>query len=42
MQGTVHLFIESHTVSYKITFIPSEITHKVYIYHRVDIVLFSL
>jgi hypothetical protein len=32
MQDTVHLFIGSRTASYKITFMPSDITHKVYIY----------
>jgi hypothetical protein len=30
MQGTIHLFIGNHITSYKITFIPSRLTHKIY------------
>jgi hypothetical protein len=37
MQGTVHLFIGSRIASYKITFMPLEITHKVYTYHRMTL-----
>jgi hypothetical protein len=37
MQGTVHLYIESRTASYKITFMPLEIKHKVYTYHRMTL-----
>jgi hypothetical protein len=37
----VHLFIGSHTASYNITLMPSQITHKVHKYYKVNIVICS-
>ena len=39
MQGTVHLFIGNRTSSYKITFTPTNITHRIYKKYKGNIVL---